>query len=84
MELVIYDEFGDVNDMRLELKHESWKNLFEVIRKSDIKAEGNFWASVQHLESQFDEWDKTLEGLKDQLNSEVGKAFVDYVMKENN
>lgn len=41
--------------IKLILKTESWENLFRVIRQSEIKSEGNFWASVQSLESQFEE-----------------------------
>jgi len=41
--------------MKLELKPSSWKNIFEVIRKNRIESEGNFWASVQHLERQYEE-----------------------------
>lgn len=38
--------------MELELFSMSWENLFEVIRNSEIKAKGNFWAAVQSLEEQ--------------------------------
>ena len=41
--------------MELKLKEESWKNIFRCVRKSEIKNEGNFWAAIQHLESQLDE-----------------------------
>lgn len=41
--------------MNLELMDSSWENLFKVIRQSDIKSEGNFWAAVQHLERQYEE-----------------------------
>lgn len=41
--------------MELELKTKSWENLFKVIRQSEIKSEGNFWAAVQHLEVQLEE-----------------------------
>jgi hypothetical protein len=39
--------------MKLELKPESWKNLFDSIRQSEIKAVSNFWASIQSLEEQY-------------------------------
>jgi hypothetical protein len=45
--------------MKLELKQTSWENLFECIRKREYK--GNFWASVQYLESQY----------KSKINSEI-------------
>ena len=40
--------------MKLELKTESWENLFETIRRQSFKGESNFWAAIQHLESQFE------------------------------
>lgn len=39
----------------LNLKLESWKNLFKVIRDNKINSQGNFWASIQHLETQLEE-----------------------------
>ena len=42
-------------EIKLQLKELSWKNLFECIRDSKIKTKGNFWASIQYLESQFEE-----------------------------
>lgn len=44
-----------VNKIQLETKKESWENLFRCIRNSEIKSEGNFWATIQNLETQFDE-----------------------------
>jgi len=38
--------------MNLKLKKGSWENLIECIKNSEIKSEGNFWASIQSLESQ--------------------------------
>ena len=40
--------------MKLELKRDSWNNLFQVIREQNpaIMPKGNFWASVQSLEEQ--------------------------------
>ena len=43
--------------MKLELKKSSWENLFKVIRKNNLKTEGNFWASIQYLENQVEELD---------------------------
>ena len=40
-----------MEEVKLELKKLSWKNLFECIRNSEIKPKGNFWASIQYLES---------------------------------
>ena len=49
---------GKINKMvALDLKKDSWENLFNCIRNSNIEIKGNFWASVQHLEEQFNEWD---------------------------
>jgi hypothetical protein len=38
--------------VKLELKVSSWENLLRVVRNSNINSEGNFWATIQHLESQ--------------------------------
>ena len=44
----------DVNEMKLELRESSWKNIFEVIRDKEttLNAKGNFWAAIQRLEQQ--------------------------------
>lgn len=47
-----------MDEIKLELKNKSWNNLFKCIRDSEIKAEGNFWASVQYLEDQLDDFVK--------------------------
>ena len=47
-----------IEEFKLELKKTSWENLFEVIRNSKINSKGNFWASIQHLEGQFEEREK--------------------------
>lgn len=39
--------------MKLELKEKNWKILFDCIRNSNIKSEGNFWALIQYLERQY-------------------------------
>lgn len=41
--------------MKLELNSDSWKNLFECIKNSEIKPKHNFWSAIQHLE---DQWEK--------------------------
>lgn len=41
---------------RLELMESSWENMFEVIRNSKIESTGNFWAAIQHLEYQLEEY----------------------------
>jgi len=41
--------------MELKLFENSWNNIFEVIRNSKIDSKGNFWASIQSLETQFKE-----------------------------
>lgn len=47
----------ETTDVSLVLKVSSWKNLFAVIRDKDTKlnTEGNFWAAIQHLESQLEQ-----------------------------
>lgn len=42
----------------LLLHPESWTNLFKCIRKSNINSEGNFWAAIQELERQLEEYPK--------------------------
>ena len=37
------------------MKETSWSNLFEVIRNSNLEVSGNFWASIQSLEEQFED-----------------------------
>lgn len=39
----------------LLLHPDSWQNLFDCIRKSSIKSEGNFWVAIQEIERQFKE-----------------------------
>ena len=41
----------------IELNEDSWNNLIECIRASQIKSKGNFWASVQCIEEQLEEED---------------------------
>lgn len=51
------DGFTDTNPnprQSLGIMKKSWENLFKVIRQSDIKSEGNFWAAIQELERQFE------------------------------
>jgi hypothetical protein len=47
-----------LDEVELTLKRASWRTLFKVIRDrtSRFESRGNFWASVQHLEAQFDMW----------------------------
>lgn len=40
--------------MELELKEESWLNIFDVIRNNNLKVSGNFWAAIQRLEEQYE------------------------------
>ena len=40
--------------MKIELKKESWENIIECIHNSNINSEGNFWASIQSIESQLE------------------------------
>ena len=41
--------------MKLELKKESWEQLFETIRNNELKTTGNFWTVIQRLEEQYSE-----------------------------
>lgn len=43
--------------LRLTLNEETWKNIVETIRQSDIKPVSNFWAGIQSIEEQLKEWD---------------------------
>lgn len=58
---------------RLELREESWKNVFEVIRDSEINAKGNFWASIQYLEEQLEDLQKTQNELSNRELTKDGK-----------
>jgi hypothetical protein len=50
--------------MNLDLKPESWENIFSCLRDKDtvIIARSNFWASIQHLEEQHDRLRKEGQG----------------------
>jgi hypothetical protein len=76
----------------LELKKESWENIFECLKNSQIKSEGNFWASIQSLQSQIERdmdeeyYRKQIHGLILILNEE-GKDFMvsrEYVVEKLN
>lgn len=41
--------------MMLDIRPASLKNMIECVQDSDIKAKGNFWACIQHMESQLEE-----------------------------
>lgn len=41
-------------NLKLGLKKDSWDNLFKCIRDTKINSKSNFWASIQHLEGQFE------------------------------
>lgn len=60
--------------MKLELKDDSWKNVFDTIKGSDIKPISNFWASIQSLQEQFDKSKLfTCEDLKSMKEFEIFK-----------
>jgi len=42
-------------EIKLELKKDSWLNLINCIRNSEIKSKGNFWSAIQYLENQIDD-----------------------------
>jgi hypothetical protein len=68
--------------MKLDLKPESWKNLFDSIRQSEIKSVGNFWAAVQRLEEQYDliKNDNT-EKLQEEICYIIGEWYLEWKNK---
>jgi len=89
----------------LELKEESWKNIFGVIRISGINnfapsgmtnkndlSLSNFWASIQHLESQLERnmdeeyYRKQIHGLILILNQENSDIMIsrEYIREKLN
>jgi len=67
--------------MKLELFESSWSNLFKVIRQSNIKSEGNFWAAVQRLERQFEERKNITKSICD-IAEQKGFDVRDYIHKQ--
>ena len=78
--------------MKLELKTKSWENLFKCIRQSKFEIEGNFWAAIQHLETQFEEQSKknlevvnqslTALNIEDLKKMTPGKIFAEGLIKD--
>jgi len=50
------DMMKDNREICLTLKADSWKNIFENVRNSQINSKGNFWSAIQHLEEQLSEY----------------------------
>jgi hypothetical protein len=56
--LSFFQKASRLGKVGLMLHPGSWQNIFDCIRNSKIKSEGNFWASIQEVERQFDEMRK--------------------------
>lgn len=75
--------------MKLNLKVKSWENLFENFRSDEFtksKPKGNYWASIQRLEEQFEEFknEKKLNILEEANKITHGDRNKDYDNPINN